>query len=332
MRRVVVIGGGAAGMMAALTAAEKNTAAHVTLLEKNEKLGKKIYITGKGRCNFTNACDFNTFISNVVTNPKFMYSSLRAFAPEDMIEFLEESGCPTKVERGNRAFPESDHASDVTAALARRMKAAGVEVKLETEVLGIEQIDAANASGADQSTDTANVNTADPVSGNVNAADPVSAAGVSPRFRILTKDRKTGRKQIRKADAVIIATGGLSYPSTGSTGDGYRFAEEFGFVGCTVLLSIYALLIWRCVLVFRHMKERFGRILAIGITLMLGIQVFLNVGVVTGMIPATGLPLPFISAGGTSLTIFLAEIGVLLNISKQSGAHKRPVRKAAKQE
>lgn len=110
------------------------------------------------------------------------------------------------------------------------------------------------------------------------------------------------------------------------------FAEEFGFVGCTVLLSIYALLIWRCVLVFRHMKERFGRILAIGITLMLGIQVFLNVGVVTGMIPATGLPLPFISAGGTSLTIFLAEIGVLLNISKQSGAHKRPVRKAAKQE
>ena len=228
MSHIIVIGGGAAGMMAALTAAEKNTAAHVTLLEKNEKLGKKIYITGKGRCNFTNACDFNTFISNVVTNPKFMYSSLRAFAPEDMIEFLEESGCPTKVERGNRAFPESDHASDVTAALARRIKAAGVEVKLETEVLGIEQIPAANASGVDQSTDTANVNAADPMSGNVNAADPVSAAGISPRFRILTKDRKTGRKQIRKADAVIIATGGLSYPSTGSTGDGYRFAEELG--------------------------------------------------------------------------------------------------------
>ena len=218
MTEILVIGGGAAGMMAALTAAEKNTAAHVTLLEKNEKLGKKIYITGKGRCNFTNACDFNTFISNVVTNPKFMYSSLRAFAPEDMIEFLEASGCPTKVERGNRAFPESDHASDVTAALARRMKAAGVEVKLETEVLGIEQIPAANTSGVDQSTNTA----------NVNAADPVSSAGFSPRFRILTKDRKTGRKQIRKADAVIIATGGLSYPSTGSTGDGYRFAEELG--------------------------------------------------------------------------------------------------------
>ena len=95
-RRVLVIGGGAAGMMAALTAAERGCT--VTLLEKNEKLGKKIYITGKGRCNYTNACDFNTFIGNVVSNPKFMYSSLRAFMPEDMTELLEEAGCRTKVE------------------------------------------------------------------------------------------------------------------------------------------------------------------------------------------------------------------------------------------
>ena len=90
-RRVLVIGGGAAGMMAALTAAERGCS--VTLLEKNEKLGKKIYITGKGRCNYTNACDFNTFIGNVVSNPKFMYSSLRAFMPEDVTELLEEAGC-----------------------------------------------------------------------------------------------------------------------------------------------------------------------------------------------------------------------------------------------
>ena len=208
MSHIIVIGGGAAGMMAALTAAEMNHAAgpatRVTLLEKNEKLGKKIYITGKGRCNFTNACDFNTFISNVVTNPKFMYSSLRAFGPEDMIGFLEESGCPTKVERGNRAFPESDHASDVTAALARRMKAAGVEVHLETEVLEIRR-----------SEDAANVNGA-------------ASAHSGPRFQISAKEHKSGRKHIYEADAVIIATGGLSYPSTGSTGDGYRFAADFG--------------------------------------------------------------------------------------------------------
>ena len=187
-RRVLVIGGGAAGMMAALTAAEKGCS--VTLLEKNEKLGKKIYITGKGRCNYTNACDFNTFIGNVVSNPKFMYSSLRAFMPEEVTELLEEAGCRTKVERGNRAFPLSDHASDVTAALQRRMKAAGVRIELNTEVSEIERID--------------------------------------EFYKIATRSLRDGKRAVYSADRVIIATGGVSYPSTGSTGDGYAFAEGFG--------------------------------------------------------------------------------------------------------
>ena len=187
-RRVLVIGGGAAGMMAALTAAERGCS--VTLLEKNEKLGKKIYITGKGRCNYTNACDFNTFIGNVVSNPKFMYSSLRAFMPEEVTELLEEAGCRTKVERGNRAFPLSDHASDITAALQRRMKAAGVRIELNTEVSEIERIDEV--------------------------------------YKVAARSLRDGKRAIYSADRLIIATGGVSYPSTGSTGDGYAFAEGFG--------------------------------------------------------------------------------------------------------
>ena len=185
MSEVIVIGGGAAGMMAAYAAASNGH--RVCLLEKNEKLGKKIYITGKGRCNFTNACDFPDFIGNIVSNPRFMYSSGREFGPQDMIAFLEDSGCRTKTERGNRAFPLSDHASDVTKALEKRMDKAGVRVMLKTEVKEI---------------------TKDLSSG---------------RFRV-----HTAKNRILLADAVIVCTGGLSYPSTGSTGDGYRFASEFG--------------------------------------------------------------------------------------------------------
>ena len=115
MSNVIVIGGGAAGLMAGYAA---GICGHqVTILEKNEKLGKKIYITGKGRCNFTNACDTEDFFKNVVSNPKFLYSALYTFSPDSMIGFVESQGIPTKVERGNRAFPESDHASDITKAL-----------------------------------------------------------------------------------------------------------------------------------------------------------------------------------------------------------------------
>ena len=177
-------------MSAAIAAAESGCT--VTLLEKNEKLGKKIYITGKGRCNYTNACDFNTFTENVVSNPKFMYSSLRAFGPADITRLLEDNGCRTKVERGNRAFPLSDHASDVTAALKRRMTTLGVKIRLNTQVADIELADKADG------------------------------------FIVRAKDMLNGKTALYSADKLIIATGGLSYPSTGSTGDGYDFAEHFG--------------------------------------------------------------------------------------------------------
>ena len=177
-------------MSAAIAAAESGCT--VTLLEKNEKLGKKIYITGKGRCNYTNACDFNTFTENVVSNPKFMYSSLRAFGPSDITRLLEDNGCRTKVERGNRAFPLSDHASDVTAALKRRMTTLGVKIRLNTQVTDIELADKADS------------------------------------FIVRARDMLSGKTALYSADKLIIATGGLSYPSTGSTGDGYDFAEQFG--------------------------------------------------------------------------------------------------------
>ena len=187
MSHIIVIGGGAAGMMAAYTAALRGHS--VLLLEKNEKLGKKIYITGKGRCNLTNACDFPVFIENIVSNPRFMYSSGRAFGPGDMISLLEETGCPVVVERGCRAFPASGHASDVTKALERRLKEAGVSIELETEVLRI-------------------------------------LSGKPDGFSVTVLQK--GNKRELPADSVIVCTGGLSYPSTGSTGDGYRFAKDAG--------------------------------------------------------------------------------------------------------
>ena len=184
MANVIVVGGGAAGMMAAYAA---GMCGHtVTLLEKNEKLGKKIYITGKGRCNFTNACDIEDFFKNVVSNPKFLYSSLYTFGPESMIDFIEMNGTPTKVERGNRAFPVSDHASDITKALEKALKDYSVKVMLRTEVSDILISD--------------------------NKVTSVVLAD--------------GTKMC--CDNVIIATGGLSYRTTGSTGDGLKWAKKLG--------------------------------------------------------------------------------------------------------
>ena len=130
--KVIVVGGGAAGMMAAIAAA---TAGHsVELLERNEKLGKKIYITGKGRCNVTNACDLDEFFTNIVSNEKFLYSSIYQFDNTAVMDFFESNGCPLKVERGNRVFPVSDHASDITKALADKMKTLGVKVVFHCKV------------------------------------------------------------------------------------------------------------------------------------------------------------------------------------------------------
>lgn len=184
MSHVIVVGGGAAGMFAAIAAAKNGH--QVTLYEKNEKLGKKIFITGKGRCNITNAADMEELFDAVVTNSKFLYSSFYGYTNQNVIDFFEDAGVPVKIERGNRVFPISDHSSDVIRALEREMKKVGVKVCLNTEVKSVEA-----------------------EKGKFN--------------KVVLKD--TTKKT---ADACIVATGGLSYRSTGSTGDGFRFAENVG--------------------------------------------------------------------------------------------------------
>ena len=184
MSNVIVVGGGAAGMMAAVFAARNGQ--NVQLLEKNEKLGKKLFITGKGRCNITNAADIEDLFTAVTSNPKFLYSGFYSFTNQQVIDFFEELGVKTKIERGERVFPVSDHSSDVIAAFSRELKSLGVAVSLHTEVREL-------------------------------LCEQDKVCGV-----LLTNGKKM------KADAVIVATGGISYPSTGSTGDGYRFAKETG--------------------------------------------------------------------------------------------------------
>lgn len=182
--KVIVIGGGAAGMMAAITAAQNGHS--VTLIERNEKLGKKIYITGKGRCNVTNASDMETIFNNVNKNPKFLYSALYSYDNQAVMDFFESEGTKLKVERGNRVFPESDHASDIIKALERNIRRQGIEVLLNTKVKRL-------------------------------IMDDTECKGV---------ELESGKKI--SSDAVIVATGGVSYPTTGSTGDGYEFAESAG--------------------------------------------------------------------------------------------------------
>lgn len=186
MRKVLIIGGGAAGMMAGVFAARNHHEVHI--LEKNEKLGKKVFITGKGRCNVANACDTEELFPAVMSNPKFLYSGFYSFGPQDVMNFFEEAGVPLKVERGNRVFPQSDHSSDIIRALERELKKAGAKVHLHTTVKEI-----------------------------VKKPEAEKVAGV------ILEDGT-----FMEGDAVIVATGGFSYQSTGSTGDGYRFARELG--------------------------------------------------------------------------------------------------------
>lgn len=184
MSKILIIGGGAAGMMASVFAAEAGHEVHV--FEQNEKLGKKLFITGKGRCNFTNDCPVEDLFKNVVTNPKFLYSAFYGFDSQQAIRFFEELGVPTKTERGGRAFPVSDHSSDIILAMERRMKALGVKIHLKSKVRSVDAED-----------------------GAVTGVTLENGAQIS-------------------GDRVLVATGGISYPSTGATGDGYRFAEETG--------------------------------------------------------------------------------------------------------
>lgn len=242
MKQVIVIGGGAAGMMAALQSARAGC--QVRLIEKNEKLGKKIYITGKGRCNVTNAGDMETLFRNVITNRKFLYSAFYGFTNTDMMDLLENNGCPLKTERGNRVFPVSDKASDVTAALQKLLQAAGVEITLRTKVKGLLLEDISQADSTDEMLSGASVSEAiSHMDGQISEetmtagkADPKAAAnsaGRTGKKKQLLQEKRcigvvldNGKKLF--TDKVIIATGGLSYPSTGSTGDGYRFAKEGG--------------------------------------------------------------------------------------------------------
>ena len=183
MARVLVVGGGAAGMMAAIAAA--NCGHEVRLFEKNEKLGKKLYITGKGRCNVTNDCDVEEIFENIITNRKFMYSAVYSFDNSMVRDFFETHDCMLKVERGKRVFPVSDKSRDVINALWRAMREADVEINLNAHVESI-----------------------------------------------LTKDGKVLGIMVNgekiSGDSVIIATGGYSYPSTGSDGEGHRMAKKLG--------------------------------------------------------------------------------------------------------
>lgn len=184
MSKVIVIGGGAAGMMAAIAAAENGH--QVLLLEKNEKLGKKLFITGKGRCNVTNACEVEMLFKNVISNPKFLYSAFYGFDNTRTCSFFEEAGCPLKTERGERVFPVSDHSSDIIKALEGRMQRAAVSILLQTTVKEVEV-----------------------ENGRVKGVRLTDGS-------------------MEYAQAVIVATGGISYASCGSTGDGYRFAQKTG--------------------------------------------------------------------------------------------------------
>lgn len=182
MKKTIVVGGGAAGLISAYFRAISGD--EVVLIERNEKLGKKLYITGKGRCNVTNNCNKDEFLSNVVTNPKFLLSSISRFTPEEFMAFLEKK-VRLKTERGNRVFPASDKASDITKALENYCSDAGVNILLNERVIDI-------------------------IANNGRITSVIT------------------QKNEYKCDNVILCTGGKSYPSTGSTGDGYVFAQKMG--------------------------------------------------------------------------------------------------------
>lgn len=180
--KIAIIGAGPAGVMAAIAA--KKSGAEITLYDKNEKIGKKLYITGKGRCNVTNASDISEFFDRIINNPSFLYSSFYGFTNEDLMALLRETGLPLKVERGDRVFPQSDKSSDVLKTLIKLVKGPGVEVTLSTSIKAVTKTERG--------------------------------------FRLETS------RGVADYDRLVIATGGLSYPVTGSTGDGYAFARAFG--------------------------------------------------------------------------------------------------------
>ena len=190
MMKIVIVGGGVSGMFSAISAS-KNQNNEIIILEKNEKLGKKLFITGKGRCNVSNACDKDSFFKNIVTNSKFLYSAFNNLSNFDLMKLIEENGCKLKTERGNRVFPASDKSSDIIKALKKAITKNNIKIKYNIEVKNI----------------------------TVDCDKNLS----NSRFKVVTKNNDK-----IYCDKVIIATGGLSYNLTGSTGDGYKFAKDFG--------------------------------------------------------------------------------------------------------
>lgn len=200
--KVAVIGGGPAGMMAAISASKKGN--EVYLIEKNGRLGKKLLITGKGRCNITSSLDIKDFIQNIPGNGKFLYSAFDNYTNNDIINFLKEHGVGVKEERGNRIFPVSDKSMDVLNAFEKELKKKNVKIKLNTRVVGI---------------DTEN-----------------------GRVESLTYENENGQLKKLTADKIILATGGKTYSSTGSTGDGYEIAQKLGHTVTKIRPSLVPLM------------------------------------------------------------------------------------------
>lgn len=205
MIKVIVIGGGPAGMMAAITASNNNT--QVTLLEKMPSLGRKLLITGKGRCNITSSLDMPEFIENTPTNGKFLYSCYKNYTNKDIIKFLELQGLEVKEERGNRIFPKTDKSIDVLKCFTNKLKEKNVNIKYNTKVTKI-------------------------IVSKTRDTDKLKVEGVETD------------KGMEKADKIILATGGMSYPLTGSTGDGYYLAKELGHTIIKVKPSLIPLEIY----------------------------------------------------------------------------------------
>lgn len=240
MSKVAVVGGGAAGMMAAYAA---GSAGHeVTLFEHNEKPGKKLYITGKGRCNLTNACSADELLAHVPRNSKFLYSAVDRFDPGAVMDFFEKQGLRLKVERGNRVFPQSDHSSDVIQALQRAMRGAGVRVVLQTEVHEIEVRDQRvcglryrawhPSEKPDASNGDSRTRTCDRAWRPSEKPDAASSGSRSRDVRQSVCGSVAQEERFFPCDAVVMATGGISYPSTGSDGSGWTLVKKLGHT-CT---------------------------------------------------------------------------------------------------
>ncbi len=225
MSKIIIIGGGAAGMMAAALLGREGH--QVILMEHNEKLGKKIFITGKGRCNFTNDCTPEEFLDAVQTNSKFLYSAIHTMNSQDSIAYFEQLGMSTKVERGRRAFPASDHASDVIDALRRELIRNHVQIMLDTDVKEIlyEQKESTGPTLEDL---LKQIDPNDKYAVKKAKKEAKKYAQPLKRAAAVRYSTHADSDAVMNADFVVVATGGLSYPSTGSTGDGFRFARACG--------------------------------------------------------------------------------------------------------